>query len=64
MFLLFIACCATMWWVMLDLHKANEEEVRRRHIEEALQQKYSLPKTDDDLSPDSLPAAPPPRPTP
>jgi hypothetical protein len=52
MFLLFAAACATLWWVMTDLHRANDREVeRRRLLYEAEQQRYSVPMSPEEKSP-------------
>lgn len=48
MFLLFLAACATLWWVMTDLHHANEREVEQRRLYEAEQEKFSVPMTPEE----------------
>lgn len=50
MFLIFAAACATLWWVMSDLHHANEREIEKRRLYEADQQKFSLPMSPDEKS--------------
>lgn len=51
MFLVFAIVCATMWWVMTDLHRANDREIELRRAYEAEQQKFSLPMSPEETSP-------------
>lgn len=48
MFVAFAAVCGILWWVMTDLHKANDREIEQRRLYEAEQQKFSLPMSPEE----------------
>lgn len=69
MFAVFAACCAMLWWVLLDLQEANRQEVAREKLLRELEDQYSLPlrKPEEsegiDLDPEQYPIhGPAPRP--
>lgn len=60
----FFACCLLLWWVMSDLHHANEREVQQRKLREQLEDQFSNPKRDDEQSSDQAPSVAPNAPQP